>query len=89
MAVMEFDSEQTTHEIFEKIYSDWVTYRMSFTFMLLTLILKMHSDLSLREVLSISHLMNKNQQVMYKTITDNLDEGVIVKSTLTGLHFFN
>ena len=30
-----------------------------------------------------------NNQIMYNTITDNLDEIIVVKNKVQGLHYFN
>ena len=63
-------------------------YRMVCFYFVMTLVYKIHGDTNTREILKFSHLMNKNQ-IMYSTIADNLDEGVIVKNTVAGLHYFN
>ena len=84
-------SEENLHSVFE-ICQQVVTqpnfYKYVSVYFLSTWIFKLHSDTNTRQILQIAHHMNKNQ-IMYNTITDNLDEIIVVRNGVQGLHYFN
>lgn len=52
------------------------------------IIYELHVAANTWQVLSLATQMHE-QQGMYNTITENLDEGIIVKQSSSGLQYFN
>ena len=82
------ESEMETHRKIQEVVSHGSFYRMVLFYYVCMLIYKIHTDANTKEILSLFHQMNQ-QQVMVQNITENLDEGIIVKSVRNGLQYFN